>query len=286
MQSRRTFLAAAPIVLVAVATGRALATTPDTTPGSTPPTPGSGLPLDPASPILVIKEEGGFVPRGFDFAATPRLLITAGGDVYAGGAITADFPGPLLFPITVRTLTPAGIDMVLAAATTRRLLETPPDYNDVELQITDVPFTVVDITTAAGTVRHSAFALGFSPDGSGKEVTPERQRLRDFVDQVTDLGTLVGTELGPEKMFEPTEFRILATAVNPADWAGNDPQPVVKPWPAETGVKLAEAGTCARVPADKIGTLFADSSQLTFFTEGQATYQLNVRGVLPGDPDC
>ena len=55
-----------------------------------------------------------------------------------------------------------------------------------------------------------------------------------------------------------------------------------------SGVTLAGAAECAVVPADDAaaGTLLAEATQITLFTEGNATYQLFVRPQLPGGPDC
>lgn len=286
--NRRRFLClAAPIALVALEAGRAAAITrpsPRTTPG----TDGDAieLPLDPATPILRLTSAGGFVPAGWDFSAPPELVITAGGDVYRAGVMTMEFPGPLLQPIDHQQLTPAGVQRVLGAAKRAGLFEPPPDYDDVEIMVTDVPSTVVTITTAAGSVVHSATALGMNPQGDGKEQTPARQALLDFVNAIRSLDTMVGAELSRATGFVPSEFRMIALPVNVADWAGNDPQPVVKPWPQDTGVRLATAAECTRVPAAKVDTLFAGASQLTFFDEDGLTYQVSARGVLPGDPTC
>ena len=61
---------------------------------------------------------------------------------------------------------------------------------------------------------------------------------------------------------------------------------MVKDWPAGTGVTLSTADQCTRVAAEKVSAVFADASQLTFFAQGGATYQVFTRGVLPGDATC
>lgn len=292
MNRRRFLCLAAPVALVALDGGRiARATTPSTppapsTPGTDAVSPTIPLPVDPATPVIRLTSEGGFVPRGWDFSAPPMLLITAGGDVYRSGAMTAEFPGPLLLPIDHQRLTPAGVQKVMRAADLAGLLAPPPDYNDVDFQITDVATTVLTITTGAGAVSHAAYALGISPDGSGKEVTPARQKLKAFVDVLATLDSLVGADLSAPTPFEPTEYRMVAFPVNIADYAGNDPQPVVKDWPASTGVTLSTADQCTRVASDQVAALFADASQLTFFAEAGTTYQVFTRGVLPGDATC
>ena len=64
------------------------------------------------------------------------------------------------------------------------------------------------------------------------------------------------------------------------------PKPSVAPWPAGTGVVLAQASTCVEAPVEKVGALLEASNQLSMFTEGGVTYILLAAPVLPGDPVC
>jgi len=73
----------------------------------------------------------------------------------------------------------------------------------------------------------------------------------------------------------------LVTGVTRTAYA--EPKPTQVPWPTDLGVTLAGAVDCARVDAAKIGTLFADATQLTFFVEDGTTYAVSAVAVLPGD---
>lgn len=292
--TRRRFLSVTPMALAGTVLlpRLALASTP---PGTAVPA-GSGpeLPVDPSLVVLKITIAGGFVPMGYDFSSPPTLLVTGGGDVYAPGAITLQYPGPLLLPVTHRRLTQAGIDKLGAAVVAAGLLETPPDYDAGAPMVTDVPYTTVEVTTAEGTRTHSAYALGFAmtppegtePIGPVAESTPARQRLFDFVTKMSDLSTLMGEDISAEELFTPERYRILARPADPADVGSPDTPAVVVDWPAGTGVALTEADPCGEVAAATVDDVFATATSLTLFRDAGATYQVWARAVLPGDAAC
>lgn len=240
---------------------------------------------------------GGFVAPGTTFVNVPSLLIAGDGHVYAPGVTTAIFPGPLLPAITVRTITEAGIQRVLAVAEAAHLLATPPDYAAV-LNIADAPDTQLILSANGETFVHQAYALGMQDPAE----TKDRNVFHSVVIQLGELGQLAGAEnLGNEEPFVPESFRIQARAVTAEDLAGytDDPKPTVVPWPATTGVSLADASSCVVVPAAAVGTLFADANQLTFFSSDfssddtsatpstlavtSTVYSVSVVAMLPGD---
>ena len=263
---------------------------PTTTPGSTPgPTPGSiGHPTGADVAVIRYGAEGGFVAPETIFVNVPSLVVSGDGRAFVPGAVPAIYPGPLLLPMGVRTISEAGIQQLLALASTAALLAPPPDYT-AEMMIADAPGTVVRFTVDAGTFEHRAYALGFGIDDQGAptaEVTPARQALLDHVLALGDLASTVGAELGAESLFEPTEYRVRATPVVEADLAGMDPAPTIVDWPASIGLDLAAATECAWVRADAVGSVFAEADQLTHFRQGDVIYRIAVAGVLPGDPVC
>ncbi len=264
--------------------------TPTTTPGSTPgSTPGAiGHPTGADVAVIRYGAEGGFVAPETIFVNVPSLVVSGDGRAFVPGAVPAIYPGPLLLPMGVRTISEAGIQRLLALASTAALLAAPPDYT-AEMMVADAPDTVVRFTVDAGTFEHRAYALGFGVDDQGAptaEVTPARQALLDYVLALGDLASTVGAEPGEETLFEPTEYRVRATSVVEADLAGMDPAPTIVDWPASIGLDLATATECARVRADAVGSVFAEADQLTHFRQGGVIYRLAVAGVLPGDPVC
>lgn len=235
--------------------------------------------------VLRLGSEGGFVPAGFSFVNMPTVLISGDGMVYAPGAVPEIFPGPLVFPMGVRTISEAGIQTVLGLADEAGLLAPPPDYF-AEVPVADAPDTVLIINAAGGSFRHQANALGFQLDANGNpapEPTKERQKLWEFVQLTGDLAKVVGAdELGTETIFAPTAYRFQAREVTEEEIASMEGATVVD-WPANADVRLADALQCAQSADNAVATALTEAFQNTFFADGGVTYGVSAAGVLPGD---
>ena len=225
--------------------------------------------------VVEVTQEGGFVPPEVIFARTPTALISGDGRALSTGPTIAIFPGPLLPNLLQRSITPPGIEAVLAKADELGLLaEVEYPRND---QIADAPDTVVTITVDGTTYRHQAYALGFDTESD-----PARANLAEFVAAMTDLPATAGqAQLGPEEPYAATTYLIQATPVD-LETMTFDVEPTVVPWPADATVRLADAEECAELPAAEAEALFADANQLTFFTDNDVTYQVAAVQQVPG----
>ncbi len=231
--------------------------------------------------VLRVGFEGGFTAPQFQFVRVPTLLISGDGRAIATGAQTQQYPGPLLPALTERSITETGIQKVLALADAAKLLQPPPDYS-ADMTVADAPDTVVILAVNGRTYEHRAYALGMATP----ETTPARKALADFVAAVGDLTSVAGAaNLSTEKVLVPEDYRIQATVVTDADLANYDQTmpPVKLPWPADAGVSLSSASTCAVVPAAKVDAVLKAATQLTFFTESATIYQVAAVAKLPGD---
>jgi hypothetical protein len=241
------------------------------------------VPTAPDAVVMRIGYEGGYVAQGTNFIHMPTLLISGAGRVFTPGATTLQYPGSLLPAIFERSITPAGIQQLVTQADAAGLLGAIPDYSLPEgVMIADASDTVVTITVNGATYEHRANALGFdTPDGGPS--TPARDNLQKFVEAMADLPTAAGAaNVGVDAPFQATSYRFQAMAVDPTQWT--DPAPTVVPWPADTGVVLADSTENGNVRADKVAALFESATQLTFFEENGVVYQLAVIASLPGDP--
>lgn len=224
--------------------------------------------------VIKVGYEGGFVPAASLFAATPLGLITGDGLALTTGPTTMQFPGQLLPNLRQQSITPTGIEQLLAEADGLGLLA------DVEYQqpdnIADAPTTVVTITVAGTTYDHAAYALDLGP-----ETDPARQALSEFVAMMTDLAGTVGDELGQDEPYVAAAYLIQAEAVDLATMTF-DVEPTVVDWPADAPVELSAAGECVEVPAEFGDAVFSDATQLTFFAEADVTYRVAVVPAFPG----
>ncbi len=239
------------------------------------------LPTGPNDVVLRIAYEGGFVAPETLFARLPNLLVTGDGRVFTPAAIPEIYPGPLVMPMMVGTITAAGLQRLMKAADDARLIGFVADYELPEgIGIADAPDTVVTLTVNGTTYTHRAYALGID-----EPTTPTRERLANFVTAAGDLATLVGAdEVGAASTFVPDGYRFRATVTDPEQWS--EPKPTVVPWPDTTGIALASAAECATISADVAGDLFTTATQTTLFAEGDVVYQLAVVLQLPDDVGC
>ena len=259
--------------------------TPSTDPSTTVPTTHS-LPTGPDDVVLRVEWQGGFMPIEQIQRRLPNLLVTGDGRVFLPAAVAEIYPGPLVMPVTVGSIDAVGLAAIVRAAEEAGLLGEVPNYElPPGIGIADAATTVVTITVDGVTRVHAAYALGLGADD-----TPARQRLATFVSLVGDLPTLVGAEhLGEQSTYEPDAYRVLAMPADPSGYG--EPRPTVRPWPTDTGVRLADLTGCRVVDAAAVGALFAESNELTFFTEegtdGVTTvYRLGVGPRLPGESGC
>jgi hypothetical protein len=222
---------------------------------------------------------GGVQPEGAEFLDLPAVLIAGDGSVYTPASVVTPYPGPLVPQMSVRTLTPAGIDAVLGVADASGLLaETdagsppPPDAEAAR----------VELHAQGDTFVHQA---SVNETGAGDD--PARTAVLGFVDVLRQLESVAGPgQLGLGQAYVPEEYRFRAVPVDPADFERNGMPPRVVPWPVDVGVGLAEATECATADADAVRDLFEAADQLTLFLDGAQTYQLFVAPRLPFDDGC
>jgi hypothetical protein len=283
---RRTFLIAllgAPAIVSLASCGddrTTGGTTPDTTPDTTP---GHTLPTGADDVLLRIRYDGGLPGPDGPLMRLPALLISGDGRVFTPAVIDAIYPGPLAWPVLVRSITADGMQQVISAADEAGLLGAVPDYSLPEgVGIYDAPNTNVSIGADGKVFEHSAYALGLEEQSQTSEA---RRNLDRFVNALSDLEGAVGAaELGADAPFTPTRWRIRAHVTDPAEWSA--PEPTIVDWPAAAGVALAAASECAMVEAATIGDLIGTAKQNTLFRDAGVVYQLSALAVLPGDVDC
>ncbi|MEP6296811.1 MAG: hypothetical protein ABJ382_05750 [Ilumatobacter sp.] len=260
---------------------------PDAPPETAPPPPPTTEPPadaeQPAPPILSYTTPGGFTTSQFAFQDPPIVLVSADRTLIGPGVSTAIFPGPLLPVHQVQTVTPAGVDALIAAADAAGLL-TDADYStDAELVVADAATSVLTITVDGTTYRHEAYALGIGggPGTEPAESTPERQALLEFLTTIqTDPSSIFGDDnLGGATVYEPTAYQFIAMSMAGADIVADA---TVVEWPSDTGIDLASATECVELDRAVIGDLFEDATQLTFFVQDGENYVVTPRPAYPG----
>lgn len=283
MINRRRFLALAGSTVMAGAVLAACNSSTDevVSPGTDPDTiaPIGGLSL------LKITSDGGFVPREWALTSLPILLITDG-QAFVQGAVPAIYPGPALTPVWTRTVDAAAMEALVIAAQDNDMFTEGIDYGTPN--VADAPTTTIELVLGGRTYTHSIPALGIDVTDLTAEQQAARDRAEAFMATAQNLDGLAGGgHVGPETAYAPDKWRLFSLTVNPDDYA-QDVEPQIREW-SIASIELNGASECTVVTgadATTIATEFADATQLTFFTQGAATYQVLVRPILPSEADC
>ncbi len=215
------------------------------------------LPTGPDDVVLRIAYEGGFVAPDAYFARLPNLLVTGDGRVFTPGAIPEIYPGPLVMPMMVGSITAAGLQRLMKAADEARLIGFVADYELPDgIGIADAPDTVVTLSVNGHTYTHRAYAR------VRRAQHPTRDRLAKFVDSTGDLATLVGAEnLGESDRATPPS-RTASGRPSPTRAQWSDPKPTIVDWPAGHRCRPRPARASApRSTAAMVGDLFTSANQ-------------------------
>lgn len=285
-------LAAAATLLAGCASGGGTVTPGDGSPtagpsdGGTPREIVMPAPLD--TLILQVRDEGGFVPYGYDLVRLPQMSIYVDGRVIELGAQLAIYPAPLLPPIVVSRIPPLQVERLLAEAYELGF-GSGTDRSFPATTVADAPDTVVVVWGEGGYTRTGFGALGI--EGSAPAEEAELRRVAtDFIGSLP-FGSVApeGVELTEAGPYVPTALRLVVT---PYVESPDFPQEPVA-WPIDVmlgaaGVELIpeqpEAGRCMVVLEGDVATLWPvleAANQLTPFEQDGVRYTVQVRPLLP-----
>ena len=292
------------VALVAVLAAACSATTspappsPSLPPGavaSASPVPSSDPSAPPASLLLKVTSEGGFINPVSTLAALPVVTVYADGKIMTQAPIPASDPGPLLAGLNVRDLGPEGAAAILGAIRTVGLDKPATAGPGIPGDAgTDVFTVVID-----GTTTTSRFAGG-GPGGPGVGVggitggAPERAAAIDLLNRLLDPAETWGAKSVLEAPYAPSGYRIFVapTSAEPDPSAG--PTPVR--WPLATsldtfgtlavpdrGIAGLRQGVALGADAVTLTPVFQAATTLTTFTSAGKSYTLYVRPLLPDE---
>jgi hypothetical protein len=295
-------LALALVAVVAAACTGAGAGSPVTaSPGPTdPPTSGKiSYPTGADDLVLRFRYVGGFAPPSAHLMDLPVVSVYGDGTVIVPGPQLAIYPGPALPNLQGATITPAGMQILLAAARDAGLLG-PDAHYDLGgiMDASTAEFTL----NADGSVHTvSAYALmegeGRTPELPGSTdpaVADARARLSLFQGQLGSLEALLDTEIGSWSAFEPDAVQLLVTLGAPDDGQGLAQEPIAWPLDADLATfgdalpTLMESQRCGVVSGtdlDALWPLLVEANGLTPWTDDQS-FGIAARPLLPAEEGC
>jgi hypothetical protein len=264
-------------------------------------TPAAGAPIASSSsqPLLRIDLVGGFVAPIVNVTRLPLVAIYADGTVISTGPMIDIYPAPALPNLRELTLTPAGLDHMVALAKAAGLGEDKRYSGGIVTDMPDTVFTFVDHGT---TIAVAAYALGFDEgEIADPAVRAARAKLLALQSKLTNLAnTLPPDELAAgDRPYEIERIRVYAQPIDPANPPAADLPQQPMEWPlaidlatfGETG-NSAFAGDetrCGLVEGVDARTLVAalkQANQLTPWVSNGTEYQIWVRPLLPDEPSA
>ena len=292
------------VALVAVACTGAGATGPAASPSPEASAPGTGgeisYPTGANDLVLRFRYVGGFAPPSAHLMDLPVVSIHGDGTVIVPGPQIMIYPGPALPNLQRASITPAGMQVLLAAARDAGLLG--PDANYDLGGIMDASTAEFTLNAEGRVHTVSAYALmeggGREPEMPGTNdpaAADARARLSLFRGQLGSLEALLDTEIGPWTPFESDSVQLLVTAGAPDDGQGLVQEPIAWPLDADLATfgdalpMLMEGQRCGVVAGTEVETLWpflGEANALTPWTEGDAAFGIAVRPLLPSETGC
>jgi hypothetical protein len=250
--------------------------------------------------VIRLRYVGGFAPPSAHLMDLPVVSVLGDGTVIVPGPQIMIYPGPTLPNLQRATITPAGMQLLLAAARNAGLLG-PDAHYDLGgiMDASSAEFTV----NAEGRVHTvSAYALmeggGREPEMPGSNdpaAADARAKLSLFQGQLGSLEALLDTQIGPWTPFEPESAQLLVTAGAPDDGQGLVQEPIA--WPLDDALAtfgdalptLMEGQRCGVVGAADLETLLpllGQANALTPWADGDVAFGIAVRPLLPAETGC
>lgn len=295
MASPRRLLGASVISMLVAACSVAGSTPAGSGPADTPAPSGISYPTGPDDLVLRLRYVGGFAPPSAHLVDLPAVSVYGDGTVIVPGAVPAIYPGPALPNLQRATITPAGMQLLLAAARDAGLLGRDVHYDLGGIM--DASTAEFTLNAEGGVHTVSAYALmegGEEPQGPDAAVAEARARLARLQTQLGNLDGLLGGELGAWTAYRPDAIQLLVSPGAP-DAQGLAQQPIA--WPLSTPLatfgtalpELFQGQRCGVVDGDDAEALLpllATANSLTPWTDDDSVFGMIVRPLLPGETGC
>jgi hypothetical protein len=284
------------VALVAACGTSGPSPTTSASPGSPSPSPAASPTAAPRAAALILRvtSEGGFIGPAANLAALPEVSVYADGRILTPGAVDAVYPVPLLTPVQVKDVGPAGAAAIIAAIRAAGLDKASAGGGagnpDTGTQVFAVSLDGTTVTTRVG--LGGGPGVPGHPGGAGSP-DPLAGAAADLLARLQDPAETWGAT-PVMSVLTPTGYRIYsAPGAPPSD--GTSGVPAV-PWPLST--PLEQFGVPANpdrgIPGLRQGAVFgSDATSLTQvlstarlstpFSSGGKVYTLYVRALLPDE---
>lgn len=251
--------------------------------------------------VFRIEMTGGFAGVDSLFSGVPRFTLLGDGRLIEPGAVEAIYPGPALVPLTVRTLSEAGIQWVLREVAATGLFTRDRDFNGAEGSVMDASTTIFSLHADGRDVRIAVYALGALETGtatngvSAEEIAAHRA-LTSLAGQLTSLDPRVaGAWSDPQS--RPYRASALRLLVRNADADAPDASGIANQlvaWPASgdpttfgAPARTQQGARCGVVTGAAASIwlpALESANSLTRFVAAGHRYAVTPRPLLPDEP--
>jgi hypothetical protein len=248
---------------------------------------------DPATAVLVVETEGGFVPVEYNLTRMPSFALYGDGSLIQPGPQIEIYPPPALPSIKVRALGPEAVQALIARAVDAGLNEDRDLMDLGSVGIVDAPATVIRLTMDGETATTRIYALGELPERPAGMPVSEwevRRSVLSFLDDLNDLTSwLPASGIGGKRPYEAAGANLFVTPFR----GRPDPAQAQVPWPLDDPPAAdgePSAGyRCETVTGGEwiaIEAAAAEATTLTPWTSADERYQVLIRPLLPDEGRC
>lgn len=237
---------------------------------------------DPSSVLLIVKDEGGFVPVEFIVGQGPRLVLLRDGTLIVSGPQIEIFPQPLLPNYQSIQLGEEDMLFVLEELDALGFAEIESEVNnEAANMVADASTAVTTFYNQDGPHTFSVYALGIGSQVSDARV-PILANLVEYLSQ-----------LGFSQPGTPYEWGALEVLAGVPQFPAEPEFVNVQPWPLDVSFDaMTDIGfgwRCAPYEgeeAQRLLGLFTGASQVTTWDDGGTEYSIKVRPLFPQQEPC
>ena len=240
------------------------------------------LNTDPNSTLLTITSGGGFVPVDFLVNNGPYLVVTRGGQMISQGPMIEIYPGPLVANWVTTDLDDETMLFLLEELDALGIADIVEESNDeAGSMVADGPTTTLTFYNSDGPHSFSVYALGMG----GVFTDPRVSVMENLVNQLSNMG------LGSGDPYLPEAVQVVAGPVGQVEpeLASDRDWPLPLGFEEMTPLANINEWRCAAFDGAEAQTVLASltqGNQATVWHEGEASYQLQVRPLFPGETPC
>jgi hypothetical protein len=234
----------------------------------------------------------------------PTFVLLGDGRVIMHGMQTLEFPGPALPALIERTLTPAGIELVLDTIGDTGLFTTDLNLRGAQNFVADGADTVFTLDAGGDVVAVRVHGLGGldpaagAPAGMASGEWEAYRTLTELNEALTLLEAWLPADAWEAegwRPFEPGAFRLYVRDVTGEPVEGGDRPEQVREWPTgdapaafgEAAPGFDDGTRCGAVEGDLAATWLAElhaANQMTLWTDdGDRRFVVRARPLLPGE---